>query len=484
VAYKCFEFIDATAQTEDEILDGIKREIRILQRLDCPQLMKFYGLVLDPLTSMIALVLELVDGQCLVDVVRNLSHELSWPTMLNLSQDIAKGLEYLHSLKPPIIHRDLKSPNIIMTSAGRSPSCKIIDFGTGVEVRGPVLGRPVANPIWQAPEILQKLPYDQSVDTYAYAVVLWEIVARSKPYDHLAFMTDIQEFVCEGGRPTIPYYVPSTYQQIITACWATTPSSRPSFPTILTLLDNCQHDKPAIPTYLKALKKQQIAEARKQMLTIARKKAVLPVISACSSRPRRRESLADIVPFQLLHESTRDSMNTLSFFLAWIKLNYPAYEKTVSFHISFQLIKEGPPNTATFVLIADEYLGWTFDRPCEFVSIHLFISALNIVNRLPNGFDGPDLLSYTLFNDLMEKVETQVLNLYENFTQAMLHPKPRGSGSLPNAANWTSPAFVKQQEDLVERLISCALLDESDAIECRDWVAWKAESARKQSTNS
>ena len=101
--------------------------------------------------------------------------------------DIAHGMNFLHSAVPPILHRDLKSPNVLLCNiasdekdnendskylppAFRIPNApdsavtaKVADFGLSLRTSGPVTGRVVDNPIWLAPELLSKKPYSTYV---------------------------------------------------------------------------------------------------------------------------------------------------------------------------------------------------------------------------------------------------------------------------------------------------------------------------------
>ena len=55
-----------------------------------------------------------------------LLHHKNWSKRIQIAADIAEGMEFLHSRKPPLIHRDLKSQNVLLSSDGRA---KIADFG-------------------------------------------------------------------------------------------------------------------------------------------------------------------------------------------------------------------------------------------------------------------------------------------------------------------------------------------------------------------
>ena len=90
-------------------------------------------------------------------------------------------MNFLHSCTPPVIHRDLKTPNILLanTEEGARVCAKVCDFGLSMRMTKSAAGREVGNPIWLAPEILKrgdKPPeYDEKSDVYSFGIILWEL---------------------------------------------------------------------------------------------------------------------------------------------------------------------------------------------------------------------------------------------------------------------------------------------------------------------
>ena len=101
-------------------------------------------------------------------------------------QQIATGMEYLHALQPPVLHRDLKSANVLIAEGGQRLA--IADFG---------LARYQANPgkkmtaetgsyRWMAPEVIRHEEYDKRCDVYSFAILAWEMLTYRVPFDNMS----------------------------------------------------------------------------------------------------------------------------------------------------------------------------------------------------------------------------------------------------------------------------------------------------------
>ena len=99
------------------------------------------------------MVTDFMEGGDLYNFLRNtpLNKELR----LRIAMDIALGMNHLHSTTPPIVHCDLKSPNILMSTADYTARivAKVADFGLSSSITNTVSDRKVWNPNWLAPEV-------------------------------------------------------------------------------------------------------------------------------------------------------------------------------------------------------------------------------------------------------------------------------------------------------------------------------------------
>ena len=101
----------------------------------------------------------------LQDIIRNPKFDLDDETISRMALDIARGVAYLHNLSPPILHRDLKSANIL---ADEKLQLKIGDFGLSRQLASTATMTTCGTTRWVAPEVLQSGRYgEHTCDTYA-----------------------------------------------------------------------------------------------------------------------------------------------------------------------------------------------------------------------------------------------------------------------------------------------------------------------------
>jgi len=145
--------------------------------------------------------------------------------------DTARGMVYLHNSKPVILHRDLKSHNLLVDEHYK---VKISDFGLS-KVMDPQSRTMTScgTAAWAAPEILKNSRYTEKADVYSYGICLWEFFTRSDPYEGMPVFQIIFSVGTEGLRPSIPDNCPPDYAALMRECWDVESTNRPSFAVIL-----------------------------------------------------------------------------------------------------------------------------------------------------------------------------------------------------------------------------------------------------------
>ncbi|XP_024387112.1 serine/threonine-protein kinase STY13 [Physcomitrium patens] len=152
--------------------------------------------------------------------------------------DVARGMEYLHSLE--IIHRDLKSDNLLIAT---DKSIKIADFGAArIEVQVEGMTPETGTYRWMAPEMIQHKPYNHKVDVYSFGVVLWELVTGLLPFQNMSAVQAAFAVVNRGVRPPIPDTCPPNIAEIMSRCWDANPDVRPSFAQVVKMLEQAQNE--------------------------------------------------------------------------------------------------------------------------------------------------------------------------------------------------------------------------------------------------
>ncbi|CAF1062381.1 unnamed protein product [Rotaria sp. Silwood1] len=156
---------------------------------------------------------------------------------------IASGINYLHQLPEPILHRDIKSLNFLIQRAYEGYIVKVCDFGLArtrnETTRYTTFNSTLAHTLpWTAPEILLLEDYVDKSDIYSLGIVFWELASRRVPYyEHKDDV--IRTSVLAGDRLQIPESTPSGFQTIIERCWAQQPNDRPNSSYLVEMIEEC-----------------------------------------------------------------------------------------------------------------------------------------------------------------------------------------------------------------------------------------------------
>ncbi|KAL7828980.1 hypothetical protein SRHO_G00326140 [Serrasalmus rhombeus] len=244
--------------------DMFCREVSILCRLNHPCVIPFVGACLDD-PSQFAIVTQFVSGGSLFSLLheqKRVSNDF-FPKYLELKAepkydhrlqskliiaiDVAKGMEYLHNLTQPIIHRDLNSHNILLYTRTAMLWWLISgeSFGwytcmANILHNYEILKYAEENLRWMAPEVFtQCTRYTVKADMFSYALCLWELLTGEVPFAHLKPAAAAADMAYHHIRPPIGYSIPKPLSALLMRGWNSSPEERPEFSEVVAKLEEC-----------------------------------------------------------------------------------------------------------------------------------------------------------------------------------------------------------------------------------------------------
>ncbi|CAL4127209.1 unnamed protein product, partial [Meganyctiphanes norvegica] len=220
----------AVKKVETELQNtAFLNEITQLSRVSHENIIHLYGACAG-LHNLI--IVEYADGGSLYQLLHNspltqynLAHAVSWLLQC------AKAVAYLHSFQPrPILHRDLKSPNLLLMNGAKM--IKLCDFGTACEF-STVMSDNRGSAAWMAPEVFEGTMYSEKCDVYSWGILLWEVLTRRVPFQDLGLAVRIMWAVHQRQRPPLIRGCPKPIENIMKRCWDHDHARRPHMEEIL-----------------------------------------------------------------------------------------------------------------------------------------------------------------------------------------------------------------------------------------------------------
>jgi serine/threonine protein kinase len=207
------------ADDDEETAEMYVREVKVLAQ--CKSSLFLLRLLGFSVTKPFFIVTPFIKGGSLYDYVNKKSTKMMPPTNKTLiAMGVAFGLMNLH--KMGIIHRDLKSPNILLDERLLPYIC---DFGIS-RLGNAKMTKNIGTTYWMAPEQMESFEYNEKVDIYSFGCVLYEMVRRKIPFENeTTYKAAIM--VMNGERPPLPKYEKKICD-LITICWDQDPKKRPS----------------------------------------------------------------------------------------------------------------------------------------------------------------------------------------------------------------------------------------------------------------
>ncbi|GAM17642.1 hypothetical protein SAMD00019534_008170 [Acytostelium subglobosum LB1] len=283
-------------ETEEmvEKFQEFQREVFIMSDLKHPNLVRLLGLMFSPPR----MVMEYIPMGDLYKRLR-CGEPMSWNLKTRVMLDIARGLEYMQALNPPIVHRDLRSPNIFICSLHEDAPvvAKIADFGLSQQSVPSVSGL-LKSIHWMAPETIgaEQENYTEKADTYSFAMVLYEVLTSKFPFEEYSlkerqFITAIRE---ENLRPTLPEDTPVKLRNVIQQCWSGDPKKRPSFGYVVRELEELRGGITTTTTTTVSVSNKPTVDSAVALEPPVSQTANLKIIS---SAPTTNQSLSEMSNF-------------------------------------------------------------------------------------------------------------------------------------------------------------------------------------------
>jgi len=228
----CVKVVPMDHHCPDDIKQ-VQREIAALKSLNHLNLVQFFGLF--ELHNEMYIVTEYIPGGTVRKYIEKDKGEITWATRVKMANEVASAISFLHSRN--IIHRDIKSENLLLTETG---DVKLCDFGLSRNVAEPKKKQRMTlcgTDDFMAPEITLGLDYDAACDIFSFGLFLVELILREKIEDVLPrgpenmFQLDKDKFTT-----LIPQDTPAELTSLVLKCTDYDPAVRPDAKQVLASL--------------------------------------------------------------------------------------------------------------------------------------------------------------------------------------------------------------------------------------------------------
>lgn len=201
----------------ERVMRDLAKEIEAFRSLRHKRLVRFIGACLE--MPHLCLVTEYMPGGSLHHLLHVRKLQLPLLHATNMCLQIADGVMYLHSQTPIIVHRDLKTLNVVLDL---SLNVKICDFGLTEPMERTHFTKRNngGSPRYMAPELFDaKTKITEKIDLWAMACIFVEIYGGSVPYRDISTLAELtREMLMHRRKPSIPKTIPEEVRQIISSC--------------------------------------------------------------------------------------------------------------------------------------------------------------------------------------------------------------------------------------------------------------------------
>ncbi|KAG1700723.1 hypothetical protein DVH05_011582 [Phytophthora capsici] len=223
---------------DDRCLSAFIDEIKLISSLSHAKIVRFIGVSWSMLSDMAVLMEYMPNGD--LDMLLKQQHErqemypkeFDWyqnssvlPAKASIALDVLEAIVYLHSFPSPIIHRDLKSKNVLLSA---SYEAKLSDFGVSREWQvDTTMTAGIGTMAWIAPEVLRGERYTEMADIYSFGVILSELSTCIKPFEGVTNALIVLKVTSEE-KPDLGENCPEDIRELADRCLSFNPNDRPS----------------------------------------------------------------------------------------------------------------------------------------------------------------------------------------------------------------------------------------------------------------
>ncbi|XP_072313324.1 mitogen-activated protein kinase kinase kinase 9 [Eucyclogobius newberryi] len=218
-----------------QTLESVRQEAKLFAMLSHPNIMGLLGVCLQE--PHLCLVMEYARGGPLNRAL--VRRRVPPCTLVDWAVQVARGMLYLHCQAiVPIIHRDLKSSNILILERIEmedlsNKTLKITDFGLAREWHRTTKMSAAGTYAWMAPEVIRSSTFSKGSDVWSYGVLLWELLTGEVPFRGIDGLAVAYGVAMNKLALPIPSTCPEPFARLMEACWSPNPRLRPPFSSIL-----------------------------------------------------------------------------------------------------------------------------------------------------------------------------------------------------------------------------------------------------------
>jgi len=206
--FLCALKIVKTEEMIEDMKQSLRREAKLMCHLSHRHVLSLLGHEERP--KEFHMYMELMSTsleQQLIEMRNGSKNPFTLSQVVAIAKAVAEALNYLHTLPHKVMHRDIKSKNVLLdiTSQGELKNVKLSDFGVATKIRpGKEYQDAVGTPRWMAPECHLMQSYDEKVDIWSFGMLLFELTTFQVPYAETEFL-DVKERIVKGELPDLSH---------------------------------------------------------------------------------------------------------------------------------------------------------------------------------------------------------------------------------------------------------------------------------------